>query len=66
VAYCRGPYCIYADQAVEILRANGRRARRLVEGFPEWRLSGFPVSQGTEPGALTGPRGISSRGDDAR
>jgi DNA-binding transcriptional ArsR family regulator/rhodanese-related sulfurtransferase len=52
VAYCRGPYCIYADRAVEILRANGRRARRLVEGFPEWRSAGFPVSHGTEPDAL--------------
>src|SRR5918994_2147047 len=52
VAYCRGPYCIYADRAVEILRASGRRARRLVEGFPEWRSAGFPVFKGTEPGAL--------------
>jgi len=52
VAYCRGPYCIYADRAVDMLRANGRRARRLVDGFPEWRSAGFPVSQGTEPGAL--------------
>jgi len=52
VAYCRGPYCVYADRAVEILRRNGRRARRLVEGFPEWRAAGFPVSRGTEPGAL--------------
>ena len=51
VAYCRGPYCIYADRAVEILRAHGRRARRLVEGFPEWRSAGFPVSQGAAPGA---------------
>ena len=50
VAYCRGPYCIYADRAVEILRANGRRARRLAQGFPEWRLAGFPVSQGSQPG----------------
>jgi rhodanese-related sulfurtransferase len=46
VAYCRGPYCVYADRAVEILRANGRRARRLVAGFPEWRSAGLPVSQG--------------------
>jgi len=52
VAYCRGPYCIYADRAVEILRGRGRRARRLVEGFPEWRSAGFPVSRGIEPGAL--------------
>src|SRR2546425_10940783 len=40
VAYCRGPYCVYADHAVEILRANGRRARRLIEGFPEVRVAG--------------------------
>jgi rhodanese-related sulfurtransferase len=52
VAYCRGPYCVYADRAVEILRGNGRRARRLIEGFPEWRSAGLPVSHGTEPGAL--------------
>lgn len=43
VAYCRGPYCVYADRAVEVLRAHGRRARRLREGFPEWRAAGFPI-----------------------
>jgi rhodanese-related sulfurtransferase/DNA-binding transcriptional ArsR family regulator len=43
VAYCRGPYCIYADRAVAILRASGRSARRLREGFPEWRAAGLPV-----------------------
>jgi rhodanese-related sulfurtransferase/DNA-binding transcriptional ArsR family regulator len=48
VAYCRGPYCIYADRAVEILRANGRRARRLVDGFPEWRAAGLPVEMADE------------------
>jgi rhodanese-related sulfurtransferase len=53
VAYCRGPYCVYADRAVEILRRHGRRARRLVEGFPEWRSAGFPVESGTQPGAGT-------------
>jgi DNA-binding transcriptional ArsR family regulator/rhodanese-related sulfurtransferase len=52
VAYCRGPYCVYADRAVEILRAHGRRARRLVEGFPEWRSAGLPVSDGTAPGTV--------------
>jgi rhodanese-related sulfurtransferase len=52
VAYCRGPYCVYADRAVEILRASGRRARRLRHGFPEWRAAGFPVASGLEPGAL--------------
>jgi DNA-binding transcriptional ArsR family regulator/rhodanese-related sulfurtransferase len=52
VAYCRGPYCVYADRAVEQLRASGRRARRLLEGFPEWRAAGHPIeeSQGGVPG----------------
>jgi ArsR family transcriptional regulator len=43
VAYCRGPYCLMAYSAVEKLRAKGRRARRLAEGFPEWRAAGLPV-----------------------
>ena len=43
VAYCRGPYCVMAFKAVETLRAHGRQARRLVEGFPEWRAAGLPV-----------------------
>lgn len=43
IAYCRGPYCVLADEAVAILRARGRRARRLVDGFPEWRGAGLPV-----------------------
>jgi len=46
VAYCRGPYCVYADRAVEVLVRSGRRARRLVEGFPEWRAAGLPVARG--------------------
>jgi len=46
VAYCRGPYCVYADQAVEFLQARGRRASRLIEGFPEWRAAGMPVEFG--------------------
>lgn len=46
VAYCRGPYCLMAYHAVGKLRASGRRARRLVEGFPEWRAAGFPVEIG--------------------
>jgi rhodanese-related sulfurtransferase/DNA-binding transcriptional ArsR family regulator len=52
VAYCRGPYCVYADRAVELLRAHGRRARRLLDGFPEWRAAGLPVANGVQPGAL--------------
>jgi rhodanese-related sulfurtransferase/predicted transcriptional regulator len=40
VAYCRGPFCAYAHQAVRQLQAAGRRARRLEDGWPEWRLAG--------------------------
>ena len=42
VAYCRGPFCAYAHAAVRQLRAEGRTARRLEEGWPEWRLAGKP------------------------
>ena len=46
VAYCRGPYCVYADEAVALLQANGRKATRLSEGYPEWWLAGRPVQAG--------------------
>jgi rhodanese-related sulfurtransferase len=46
VAYCRGRYCIYADQAVARLRASGRRAHRMAAGFPEWKSAGMPVETG--------------------
>lgn len=39
VAYCRGPFCAYAHAAVRLLQASGRRARRLEDGWPEWRLA---------------------------
>jgi len=48
VAYCRGPYCVLAPVALQILRKKGLRARRLEEGFPEWRLAGLPVAVGEE------------------
>lgn len=50
VAYCRGPYCVYADQAVTHLRAAGRKARRLAVGLPEWQSAGLPVETGTSGG----------------
>jgi rhodanese-related sulfurtransferase len=43
IAYCRGPYCVLAYEAVAQLRARGRRARRLTDGFPEWKAAGLPV-----------------------
>lgn len=47
VAYCRGPYCVYADEAVRELHRKGFRARRLADGFPEWRRAGLPIRTGT-------------------
>ena len=44
VAYCRGPYCVYAFEAVAALRAAGFDARRLVDGYPEWWAAGRPVA----------------------
>ena len=43
VAYCRGPYCVFADEAVQLLRRRGRHARRLEDGFPEWRNAHLPI-----------------------
>lgn len=43
VAYCRGPYCVYADEAVRVLAAAGRSAARLEDGFPDWAASRLPV-----------------------
>ncbi len=46
VAYCRGPYCVFADEAVEILNAHGYNARRFTHGFPDWQVAGLPVERG--------------------
>lgn len=46
VAYCRGPYCVLAYEAVARLREKGFAARRLEDGFPEWRQAGLPVDHG--------------------
>ncbi|TAN25026.1 MAG: ArsR family transcriptional regulator [Actinomycetota bacterium] len=52
VAYCRGPLCLLAPQAVAIMRRRGMNAQRLEEGMPEWRQAGLPVAVGTEPGSI--------------
>jgi len=44
VAYCRGPYCVFADDAVRLLRRRGLTARRLQDGFPEWRKADLPIA----------------------
>ncbi|SEC27290.1 metalloregulator ArsR/SmtB family transcription factor [Rhodobacter sp. 24-YEA-8] len=43
VVYCRGPYCVQAYEAAGLLRSQGLKARRLEDGFPEWRALGFPI-----------------------
>ncbi len=50
VAYCRGPYCVLADEAVQLLRRHGFQVRRLIAGFPEWRAAGYPsVAESPQP-----------------
>jgi rhodanese-related sulfurtransferase len=53
VAYCRGPFCVYADDAVRLLRRRGRSARRLEDGYPEWRRAGLPVTRTPREGAAS-------------
>jgi rhodanese-related sulfurtransferase len=45
VAYCRGPYCVYSYEALEVLRPHGIRAQRLDGGFSEWLAAGLPVER---------------------
>jgi rhodanese-related sulfurtransferase/predicted transcriptional regulator len=48
VAYCRGPYCLLAANALALLNGHGFSARRLEDGLPEWRLAGLPIATGKE------------------
>lgn len=48
VAYCRGPYCVFADNAVRTLSRHGFKAARLEEGYPEWKEAGLPVEANTD------------------
>jgi len=43
VAYCRGPFCVFADEAVNMLTQKGFKAKRLAEGFPDWKMRGLRV-----------------------
>src|SRR5579859_3522268 len=49
VAYCRGPYCVYADEAVSLLRSHGLQAARLSIGYPDWKKSEPPTGSADEP-----------------
>ncbi|WP_426998016.1 ArsR/SmtB family transcription factor [Pseudarthrobacter sp. N5] len=51
VAYCRGQYCVFADEAVRTLHQNGLAAARLEDGYPEWSVTGLPVEGGAPPTA---------------
>jgi rhodanese-related sulfurtransferase/DNA-binding transcriptional ArsR family regulator len=51
VAYCRGPFCVYADDVVRSLQRRGIRARRLEDGFPEWKRAGHDIAVGEGGGA---------------
>lgn len=51
VAYCRGPYCAYAREAVRTLKRHGFRARRLIDGLPEWAAAGFEIESAVEASA---------------
>lgn len=53
VAYCRGPYCVYADDAVRLLRKRGLRARRLDTGYPEWHRAHLPTEVDGRPAGAT-------------
>ena len=44
VAYCRGPYCVFSDEAAQLLQTHCFRVRRFEQGFPEWRAAGLPVA----------------------
>jgi rhodanese-related sulfurtransferase len=46
VAYCRGPFCAFAHEAVDLLREEGYLARRLEDGWPEWEAEGLAVARG--------------------
>jgi len=61
VAYCRGPYCVLAVEAVELLRKQGFKATRLEDGVPDWRTRGFPIAAGQNLAPSTPPRRTSAR-----
>jgi rhodanese-related sulfurtransferase len=49
VAYCRGPFCLLSDEAMQILIAQGRRVRKLTDGVNEWRAAGLPLETSNTP-----------------
>ena len=66
IAYCRGPYCLLAFEAVQALREHGYRARRLQEGFPEWKARHLPLTSGTEDPGRQAPSPMLREGLEAQ
>ena len=66
VAYCRGPLCLLAPQAVSLLRSRGLNARSLKDGMPEWRRANLPVALGAEPALPAATSSARSRPSDSR
>jgi len=66
VAYCRGPYCVMALDAVDLLRRKGFRAQRLEHGVPEWRARGWRVETGADLRSASIASGVTSRTRSAR
>ncbi len=66
VAYCRGPLCLLAPQAVALLRSHGHRAHCLEDGMPEWRQAGLPVAVGADAPPQRGPCGPKGRSAPTR
>jgi rhodanese-related sulfurtransferase/DNA-binding MarR family transcriptional regulator len=60
VAYCRGPYCVYAHEAVRFLRSRGYSARRLEDGLPEWAAAGLPVGRADKRGPAQRAAGVAA------
>jgi rhodanese-related sulfurtransferase len=58
VAYCRGPYCVYADEAVALLQARGIRAVRLTVGYPDWKAAGLPTEPTRVASSENGASGV--------
>jgi len=64
VAYCRGPYCLFSNEAIATLRAHGFQARRLVDGFPEWAAAQLPVEGPLFSAHLAAQPGVTARSAD--
>jgi ArsR family transcriptional regulator len=61
IAYCRGPYCVFSVEAVAALRSRGYQARRLQDGYPEWKAAGLPFEPGDSTAAPIAKRQLKRR-----